>query len=292
MKKLITLAILSIVLSANAQTPKGKVIEGLTLTSKITGYDVNYSIYLPPCYETSQRAYPVVYLLHGYSDDETAWVQFGEVNRTADQAIEQGIIPPMIIIMPNAKVTWYVNNAEGSDCYEDMIFEEFIPQVEKQYRIRSERAFRAVSGLSMGGHGSLVWAIKHPEMFSACAPFSAAVYTNEEMKQHLISGNKSWFEPIYGKLNKDGSLPQHWMDNNVLNILKNTAPETFRNINFYIDCGDDDFLYKGNAALHVLMRDKNIKHEFRIREGAHNWTYWRTNIIHGLSYIGDVFHRK
>lgn len=112
------------------------------------------------------------------------------------------------------------------------------------------------------------------------------------MKQHLISGNKSWFEPIYGELNKDGSLPQHWMDNNVLNILKNTAPETFRNINFYIDCGDDDFLYKGNAALHVLMRDKNIKHEFRIREGAHNWTYWGTNIIHGLSYIGDVFHRK
>lgn len=179
MKKLITLAILSIVLSANAQTPKGKGIEGLTLTSKITGYDVNYSVYLPPCYETSQRAYPVVYLLHGYSDNETAWIQFGEVNRTADQAIEQGIIPPMIIIMPNAKVTWYVNNAEGSDRYEDMVFEEFIPQVEKQYRIRSERAYRAVSGLSMGGHGSLIWAIKHPEMFSACAPFSAAVYTNE-----------------------------------------------------------------------------------------------------------------
>ncbi|MBS2213314.1 esterase family protein [Carboxylicivirga mesophila] len=291
MKKLFLLAIVLVTISASAQTPKGKVIEGQSIASKITGYDVNYSVYLPPCYESSERAYPVLYLLHGYSDNETAWVQFGEVNRTADKAIEEGLIPPMIIIMPNAKVTWYVNKFDGNDRYEDMFFEEFIPQVEKQYRIRSQKEFRAISGLSMGGNGSLLYAIRHPEMFGACAAFSAAVYTNEEMKHHLQEGNKAWFEPIYGPLTKKGELPQHWMNYNILNTLQNNPIDKVKRVRFYIDCGDDDFLYKGNAALHVLMHDLKIKHEFRIREGAHNWTYWRTNIIHGLQFVGDTFHR-
>ncbi|WP_439184977.1 alpha/beta hydrolase [Carboxylicivirga taeanensis] len=291
MKTLIAFICLSVGLLATAQTPQGKVIEGQSIPSQITGYDVNYSVYLPPCYDSSERAYPVLYLLHGYSDNETAWVQFGEVNRTADKAIEEGLIPPMIIIMPDAKVTWYVNNFDGSDRYEDMFFEEFIPQVEKQYRIRSKKEFRAISGLSMGGNGSLMYAIRHPEMFGACAAFSAAVYTNEEMEYHLSKGNKSWFEPIYGSLTKTGKLPQHWMNYNILNTLKNNPTDHIKRVNFYIDCGDDDFLYKGNAALHVLMRDLDIKHEFRIREGAHNWTYWRNNIIYGLQFIGKTFHR-
>ncbi len=291
MKKSLLLAVLFISISINAQIHQGKVIEGQSISSQITGYEVNYSIYLPPCYSTSERSYPVLYLLHGYTDNETAWVQFGEINRTADKAISDGTIPPMIIIMPDAKVTWYVNNHNGKDNYEDMFFEEFIPQVEKQYRIRGQKEFRAISGLSMGGNGSLMYAIRHPEVFAACAAFSAAVYTNDEMKYHLSEGNKTWFAPIYGSLDKRGELPQHWMDYNILNTLQNKPIDKVKGVKFYIDCGDDDFLYKGNAALHVLMRDLNIKHEFRVRDGAHNWTYWRNNIIHGLKFVGDTFHR-
>jgi len=291
MKQFLSVLFVLVATSAIAQNFSGKVIEGQNMASKITNQNVNYSVYLPPCYETSQRSYPVVYLLHGYSDNETAWVQFGEVNRTADKAIEEGLIPPMIIIMPDAKVTWYVNNYDGTDRYEDMIFEEFIPHVENQYRIRAQKEFRAVSGLSMGGNGSLVWAIKHPDMFSACAAFSAAVYTNDEMEHHLNQGNKDWFTPIYGNLDEKGNLPQHWLDYNVLEMIEKLPARQLNQVKFYIDCGDDDFLYKGNAALHVAMRDKRVKHQFRIREGAHNWTYWRTNIMHGLIFIGDVFHR-
>jgi len=291
MKQFLSVLFVLVATSAIAQNFSGKVIEGQNMASKITNQNVNYSVYLPPCYETSQRSYPVVYLLHGYSDNETAWVQFGEVNRTADKAIEEGLIPPMIIIMPDAKVTWYVNNYDGTDRYEDMIFEEFIPHVENKYRIRAQKEFRAVSGLSMGGNGSLVWAIKHPDMFSACAAFSAAVYTNDEMKHHLNQGNKDWFTPIYGNLDEEGNLPQHWLDYNVLEMIEKLPARQLNQVKFYIDCGDDDFLYKGNAALHVAMRDKRVKHQFRIREGAHNWTYWRTNIMHGLIFIGDVFHR-
>jgi len=274
-----------------ASAPQGKVIEGQSMASKITGYDVNYSVYLPPGYEASQRAYPVVYLLHGYSDNETAWVQFGEVNRVADEAIAKGDIPPMIIVMPDAKVTWYVNNYTGTDKYEDMMIEEFIPFVEKQYRIRSNCSFRGVSGLSMGGNGSLVYALRHPDVFGVCAAFSAAVYTNEEMKYHLKQGNKDWFVSIYGDLDKKGNLPKYWMDYSVLEMIKRMPAKEISQVKFYIDCGDDDFLYKGNAALHVALRDKGVAHQFRIRDGAHNWTYWRGNVIHGLKFMGDVFHR-
>lgn len=281
----------SLSIGVSAASPQGKVIEGQSMTSQITGYAVNYSVYLPPCYDSSERAYPVVYLLHGYTDSETAWVQFGEVNRVADEAIASEEIPPMIIVMPDAKVTWYVNNHTGTDKYEDMMIEEFIPFVEKQYRIRSDRSFRGVSGLSMGGNGSLVYALRHPDVFGVCAPFSAAVYTNEEVIGYLKNDQKQWFTSIYGDLGENDQLPQHWMEYSVLEMINRMPAKEISQVKFYIDCGDDDFLYKGNAALHVALRDKGVEHQFRIREGAHNWTYWRGNIIHGLKFMGDAFHR-
>ncbi|TLX75796.1 esterase family protein [Labilibacter sediminis] len=287
---LLLITALLLITTVQAQYPTGKVIETLGIESKITGYTVNYSVYLPPCYDSSERSYPIVYLLHGYSDNETGWIQFGEINRTADKAITNGDIPPMIIVMPNAKVTWYVNKYDGTDNYENMFIEEFIPHIEKKYRVREGKQYRAVSGLSMGGNGSLIYALKHPDKFGSCAAFSAAVYTNSEMKKNLEYKKKDWFKPIYGDL-ENGELPEHWTNNNVLDIIQKGNTKELNSVKFYIDCGDDDFLYKGNAALHVVMRDKKIKHEFRIRDGAHNWTYWRTNIIHGLKFIGDVFHR-
>jgi len=134
---------------------KGKVIESLTFNSKIVSYPVKYSVYLPSDYLTSQRNYPVMYLLHGYSDDETGWIQFGEANEAADKGIEEGAFPACIIIIPDGKVTWYCNSSDGKDRWEDMFVKELIPFVEKEYRIRAKKEFRAIAGLSMGGYGAL-----------------------------------------------------------------------------------------------------------------------------------------
>jgi len=273
-----------------AQVPQGRVIEGLSMPSKITGYHVNYAIYLPPDYETSKRSYPVVYLLHGYSDNETAWIQFGEVHLTADRAIASREIPPMIIVMPDAKVTFYVNDAAGKDRYEDMFFQEFIPYIEKTYRIRGQKEFRAVSGLSMGGYGALIYALKHPDMFVACAPFSAAVWTDEEILAMPSDGFIRRMERI-GCTDLNNRLCENWRKNSVLDLVKTLPKEKIESVRFYIDCGDDDFLIKGNMALHALMTDLKIKHEFRVRDGAHNWVYWRTGIGDALKFIGESFHR-
>ncbi|MCR4396427.1 MAG: esterase family protein, partial [Candidatus Saccharicenans sp.] len=131
---LITLSIilLSFIRAGFAETGiiNGQVLEGLTVQSKILGKEVRYTIYLPPDYQTSSRRYPVVYLLHGYTDNDTGWLQFGEVNLTADRAIAERQIPPMIIVMPDGGVSWYINDYQNKVRYEDFFFQEFIPYID------------------------------------------------------------------------------------------------------------------------------------------------------------------
>src|SRR6185312_14885552 len=156
-----------------AQT--GKVYDNLSLPSKILKMDRKYAVYLPPDYETSERSYPVLYLLHGGGDDQTGWVQFGEVLNITDKAIKEGKATPMVIIMPDANTgpqRGFSNNATGTWRYEDFFFEELMPFVEKRYRIKTEKRYRAVAGLSMGGNGTFVYALHHPELFSSACPLS------------------------------------------------------------------------------------------------------------------------
>ncbi|MFH0760253.1 MAG: alpha/beta hydrolase-fold protein [Bacteroidota bacterium] len=276
--------------SVSFSGPMGQVIEGISMNSQIMGKPVSYAIYLPPDYAASTRRYPVVYLLHGLSDNESGWVQFGEVHLAADRAINAREIPPMIIVMPDGGVTWYINDAAGTERWEDMFIQEFIPFIDKNYRTRPLKEFRGISGLSMGGYGSLIHSLKHPDLFAACAAFSAAVRTDEEISS-MISPRSDMFAKLFGQTKDKTNLTEHYRKNSVLDLVKNLPKEQIEKVRFYIDCGDDDFLYKGNAALHVLLRDRQIKHEFRVRDGAHNWTYWRTGITDGLKFIGESFHR-
>lgn len=286
---MLTFLMISTLLGAQDFIPKGKVIEGQSVDSKLLKSDIKYSIYLPPDYDYSDRSYPVVYLLHGYSDHETAWVQFGEVNESADRAIADRKIPPMIIVMPYGELCWYVNDVKSKYPYEDAIFNEFIPAIEKKYRIRGEKEFRAVSGLSMGGYGSLIWALHHPDMFTACVPYSAGVLTEKEIIEMDEEQYDNWFKDIFGGNNQ--RLSEHWKKNSVLDLMENLPVDQIEQVSFLIDCGDDDFLFRGNSELHLLMRERGISHEYRVKNGSHNWTYWRTNITEGLIFIGNKFHR-
>src|SRR6218665_3815616 len=184
MKKISVLFLLLISTFSFAQ--QGIVKESLKIKSSTLGKEVKYNIYLPADYEKNNRLYPVLYLLHGYTDDETGWTQFGQTPEIADKVINSGEAPPMIIVMPDAGVTWYMNTFDGKTKFEDFFIKEFIPYIETTYRIRSKKEFRAVAGLSMGGLGTLLYATKHPDMFTAAAPLSAAVWTDEE----VVTGNQ------------------------------------------------------------------------------------------------------
>ena len=270
----------------------GLIRESLSLNSTILGKDVEYSLWLPPDYEQSNRRYPVLYLLHGYSDDETGWTQFGEVKAIADRQLSKDEMAAMIIVMPDAGVTWYINSHDGKVNYEDFFVKEFIPHIDKTLRTRTDRQYRAVAGLSMGGMGTCVLAMKHPDLFSTAAPLSAAVWIDEE-----ITGvpDENWSRGlglVFGKdLKGKDRLTAHYRKNAAISIVNSANPDDLKKVRWYIDCGDKDFLIKGNMALHAAMIDRKIPHEFRVREGVHDWTYWRTALPEVFRFISTSFHR-
>ncbi len=271
--------------SLSAQT--GKVMDNLSMPSKILNMDRKYAVYLPPDYETSQRSYPVLYLLHGAGDDQSGWVQFGEVLGITDKAIASGISTSMVIVMPDANTgkRGYVNDMKGDWRYEDFFFEEFIPFIEKTYRIRSEKRYRAIAGLSMGGEGTFVYALHHPEMFSAACPLSAATgpATTADIKNYRL-----W------QINEaagEQDIKAYFEKYSVLSLINNMPDNQKKSLRWYIDCGDDDFLFEGNSMVHIAMRKKEIPHEFRIRDGAHTWTYWRAALPTVLEFVSMSFHQ-
>jgi len=127
----------------------------------------------------------------------------------------------------------------------------------------------------------------------SCTAFSAAIYTDEET---INKPNERWNQIegiLFGKnLNGKERLTEHYKLNNLIHIVENSDKEKIKSVRFYLDCGDDDFLYKGNSTFHILLRDLEIPHEFRIRDGAHNWSYWRSGLIEGLKFISESFHQK
>ena len=283
------LLFMALSLDTNSQT-FGKVIETKIVKSTILGKDVRYTVYLPPDYDYSQRTYPVVYLLHGYTDDNTGWLQFGEVNRYADKGIADGIIPPMIIIMPNGDSSWYINSYDGKEKYEDFFIKEFMPSVEKSYRIKAEKRYRGIAGLSMGGYGTLIYSLKYPELFAAAAPLSAAVFDDNALTTMPDQNYDRILGQLYGRNLKDKErLNQTWYSNSVLKIVDGKSTDDLKKVRYWIDCGDDDFLTKGNSLLHIALTDKKVPHEYRVRDGAHNWNYWRTGITDALQFIGISF---
>ena len=284
MKKLTPLFLL---LAAPLFALSGKVFDNLSLDSEILDGSRKFAVYLPPDYESSERSYPVLYLLHGGGDDQTGWVQFGEVLRITDNAIRDGSATPMVIIMPDANtgVRGYTNNVTGDFLYEDFFFEELMPHVEQRFRIKGEKRFRAVAGLSMGGGGSFYYALHRPELFSSAAPLSAS--TGPRDVAAVVSRAE--------RMGTDPGTPeqqQAYVERYSVVHLVNTLPvEDLKAVRWYIDCGDGDFLYEGNALVHIALRQREVPHEFRIRDGAHNWTYWRESLPEVLRFVSDAFHQ-
>ncbi|MDR2039503.1 MAG: esterase family protein [Bacteroidales bacterium] len=286
MKRFIVVFVLMAGVTSVIWSQRGQVFETRTVKSTILKADRKYSIYLPAGYDQTDLSYPVLYLLHGSGDDHTGWVQFGQVQHIADKAIEEGKAAPMIIVMPDANTgtKGYFNVIDGSFNYEDFFFKELIPHIEKTYRVRTERRYRAVSGLSMGGGGTIFYALHQPDMFAAAAPLSAA------------TGN--WdFEQFKSRYNNQGNLTEQQMQDyynrhSIENILKNAGQEELKKIKsvrWYISCGDDDFLYEGNSRMHILFRKSEVFHEYRVKDGGHTWTYWRNELPIVMEFVSKSF---
>ncbi len=288
MKNIFILVLLSLmIISLSGFSQTGKVLDNLSMSSTILNMERKYAIYLPPDYETSERSYPVLYLLHGSGDDQTGWVQFGEVLYITDKAIREGKSTPMVIVMPDANTgrRGYFNDAKNEWRYEDFFFEEFMPFVEKTYRIKGEKRYRAVAGLSMGGGGTFIYALHHPELFSSACPLSAGTGALS------LEQAKEQYKRYYNEDVSDKQIEAYFKKYSALELINTVPADEIKSVRWYIDCGDDDFLYEGNSLIHIAMRKKEIPHEFRVRDGSHSWTYWRESLPEVLEFISMAFHQ-
>lgn len=252
---------ISFLLPVTALAQEGTVLDSLVIHSWILGMDRNYSVYLPPGYRSSAETYPVLYLLHGGGTDHRGWILQGELQQIADKAINGGQASPMIIVTPDAYTQrrGYYENKENW-LYEDFFFLEFMPHVENNFRISRERQFRSISGYSIGGKAAFTYVFHHPELFAASCPISAAAAAGKN-------------DP----------------ENNIISLVENRTDSVLLSVRWYIDCGDDDFLFEQNTVVRNAMVKAGIKSEFRARDGAHDWTYWRSAMPAVLEFISIGF---
>ena len=263
----------------------GKVVTD-SLYSRVLGASVTYNVYLPDGYGKVERHYPVVYLLHGLSDNYTAWVKRGGMQTVTDELSRTGEIVPMVIIMPNAggpdvHNTWngYFNMPGWN--YEDFFFGELVPTLEKKYGRGGSKGQRAIMGLSMGGGGSVVYSQRHPDMFSSCYAMSAWLDNKEdELKRTVDTVDKLYY--VREAVKQYSALD--FMDN-----ADEATLEKLRTVAWFIDCGDDDFLFDLNVAFHQKMRNRKVKSELRVRNGVHNWEYWHLALRWALPFASRNF---
>ena len=287
------LQLLMIMLPLITRGQESRVFDSLTFHSNILKKVKTFALYLPKGYESSERRYPVLYLLHGGGDHPSrhrSWIQSIEMQRITDKAIDEGTAAPMIIVMPDAEMTYYMNNVSGKYQFEDFFIKELIPYIEKNYRCLAEKNYRTIGGLSMGGYGSLLYSMHYPELFSACAVMSAGIRTDEQIIEMPHKEYLRRYGSAMGNVKEgDSRITDFWNQNSVLFLVKQMKEEQKKSVRFYMDIGDDDFLYKGNSLLHILMRDLNIPHEFRIRDGTHNTEFWRSGLPGVLAFVSESF---
>ena len=286
MRKIFYLTILSLLLPAFS-AKAGKVVTD-SLESKVLGASVKYNVYLPSGFDKSDKQYPVIYMLHGLSDTYTAWAERGGMQTVADELIGTGELREVVIIMPNAggpdiHNTWngYFNMPGWN--YEDFFFKEFLPQVERKYRIISDKGHRAVMGLSMGGGGSAVYCQRHPDMFSSCYAMSAWL----DNDQGQVGGKDLKKDKLY-------YVSKAVNDHSALAFIDNADEATLkslRTVKWFFDCGDDDFLVRLSFELHMKMKEKGVKSELRVRNGVHNWEYWHTALRTALPFASRNFDK-
>ena len=267
-------------------------IDCSALNSKILKQVVHYCVYLPAGYEASAaehpaRRYPVLYFLHGLGDNERTLFNSGGWTLLDDLRAHEKM-GEFLIVSPEGKRSFYINSADGSVRYNDFFLQEFMPKIEGQYRIRSGRAGRAISGISMGGYGALRFAFAHPELFSAVSAQSAALIT--ESPQELDAASRTG-APLGGVLGAVFGKPinvPHWNDNSP-SVLARRNAAALRRLAIYFNCGQDDNygFEKGAEALHEELKKEDVSHEYHPYRGDHSLTYF-------LSHFAEVmeFHSK
>jgi S-formylglutathione hydrolase FrmB len=264
------------------------------MNSHILKQVVHYCVYLPAGYDQGAtqhppRRYPVLYFLHGLGDNEQTLFNSGGWT-LLDDLRNRHKMGDFLIAAPEGRRSFYINSADGSVLYSDFLLREFLPHIEGKYRIRTGRAGRAISGISMGGYGALRLGFAHPELFSAVSAQSAALITESPRELDAASQTGSPLVGVLGAVfGKPINVP-HWNDNSPFVLAKKNAV-ALRKTAIYFNCGQDDNygFEKGAAVLHDELQKQNVRHEYHAYPGDHSLSYFMSHFAEVMEFHSRAF---
>ena len=268
----------------------GSGIWSLSMYSDALKRDVKYRVYTPNGYRTTSIYFPTLYLLHGLYGNEANWStpEQGNMQAICDEYFAEHPEQKRIVIMPDGGNLWYRDSADDSSKYETFFFEELIPEVQKRFRCKTEGETRAIAGLSMGGYGSLLYATHRPDMFSACYAMSAAIRTRSDVArqspEEFLRRYRSRGDQQAGDSER---FDDYYNANDPIALVKELPEDAKESLRFLLDCGDDDRLLVGNLAFFLVARQSGVSCELRVRDGGHDWEYWRTALPAALEFIAQ-----
>lgn len=217
--------------------------------------------------------FPVVYALHGAYGTYKDWL--GHQPRIKDMADLYG----MIIVHPDGRDTWYMDSPVNPKIkMESFFIQDLIPYIDAHYPTIPNPKKRAITGLSMGGHGALNLAFKHPDVFGNAGSMSGGV--------DIRPFPNNWGLP--NLLGPADQYPENWEAASAITHVKDIKPGQ---LNIYFDCGVDDFFAQVNENLHRALLDAKIPHDYVSRPGGHTWEYWNNSLLHHLLYFNEAFNR-
>ena len=249
-------------------------VDTITIHSQM-GRDLKNVVILPESYTDGADRYPVVYLLHGYGGNYAIWLKIKpELPQLASQY-------NFIIVCPDGlRDSWYWNSPLNKDMqFEDYISDEVIRYIDSHYRTIADRSARAISGLSMGGHGAMWNAIRHRDVFGAAGSTSGGL----DIRPFPTNWN------MKNQLGEYASNKKRWDEHTVINLIPSLKDGDLAII---IDCGIDDFFLEVNRRIHQALIACNIKHDYIERPGAHNRNYWNNAIEYQLLFFHKFFSQS
>lgn len=266
------------------QNPLFAQVDTIEVFSKAMNKSLKAAVVIPEDYGHSKKFYPTIYLLHGGSGSFSDWHK---------KTTEPNLLPNLanqykvIIVTPGVGPASYYYDSPILDSvrYETYIAKELIPYIDKNFRTINDRKSRAITGLSMGGHGSLMLSAKHPELFTAAGSMSGVMNIDtrmwkvpEDFRKLRYEGQKA----MLGEITYDSPFTDYTVVGLVDRMKQN-------GISLIIDCGVDDFLIDTNRQIHQLLLQNQTPHEYTERPGAHTWQYWTEALPFHLLYINSVF---
>ena len=247
-------------------------VDTLLVYSASMEKNIKNVVITPDAYKSNGQGFSVVYLLHGAGGDYKNWL------KKAPKIKDYADLYNVIIVCPDGgKTSWYFDSpVDKTMQYETYISKELVSEIDKSYNTQADKKHRAISGLSMGGHGALYLAFKHTDVWGAAASMSGGV----DIRPFPLRWDISKRLGSYSK-NKE-----NWENNTVINLVHLLDG---KNLKFLFDCGVDDFFYDANVRLHKKLLERNISHDYIERPGGHTKKYWINSIKYQMLFFNEFF---